>query len=291
MTQEQLSNLYSMDVNLSIYICFKNNVFSFSSECEASDLEEDYEDEFVYCRKSSLEDLKSKGFVEIESYDDGDYLLGKKRFDAKENDAYYVNITDLSEQEIESIWKVYESCEDESDVKDLFTDELADAICELKGKKRVDLIKRYPCNLTCFYQKSSEHIDFDNQQGCYTKREWKEELQEKGFCHISIEKILDELEYCGGSFFAADAGNGNTYTFEDVEEFLTDYRNGKADRDFLPNDKSIDDVISSFMRDMKDIDDKDDLSDGEREGMKENQTYCATVDMIDALKKVFADFN
>lgn len=281
MKRKQLDSLYGINVDMGIYLCFKNNRFSF--ECKADDLEEDYNEEFVYCKRSSVKGLKSKGFVKIESYDNGECFLGKKRFDSKESDEYYVNITDLSEQEIESLWKVYESCESEISVEMYFSEELADAICELKGKKRVHSIKRYQSNLVC----DSMNILFGYKDGLYTKREWTEELQELGFCHVSIERILDELEYC--IHFAAEAENGGKYTLEDIEIFLTNYSNGKADRNFLPNDKRVDDFLSDFMNDMKEIDDEDGLSDGERESSKENQTYCATVEMLFVLQNLASD--
>ena len=75
------------------------------------------------------------------------------------------------------------------------SDELKDAICTIKGMKRVHGVKKYRDNMDVFTQE--EHCSFNDifiQAGEYTREEWKDNLETQGFCPISVEKILDELE-------------------------------------------------------------------------------------------------
>lgn len=112
-----------------------------------------------------------------------------------EYDTDYVKTTDeLNDKEIECLWEEY--CHEA-----WMSDELKDEICTLKDKLRVHDIKRYQTNLECFCQAETEDgcstcsaVDFDQQQGEYTRDEWKEILSQQDFCPLSIEKILDELE-------------------------------------------------------------------------------------------------
>lgn len=112
-------------------------------------------------------------------------------------DTDYVKTTDeLNDNEIECLWEEY--CHEA-----WMSDELKDEICTLKDKLRVHDIKRYQTNLECFCQAETEDgcstcstVDFDQQQGEYTRDEWKEILSQQDFCPLSIEKILDELESC-----------------------------------------------------------------------------------------------
>ena len=112
-------------------------------------------------------------------------------------DADYVKTTDeLDDKEIECLWEYY--CKDA-----WMTDELKDTICTLKDKKRVHNIKRYQTNLECFCQSDVEDgcsicvsVDFDQQQGEFTRDEWKKRLEEMDFCPFSVEMILDELDCC-----------------------------------------------------------------------------------------------
>lgn len=103
---------------------------------------------------------------------------------------------DLSDAELECLWEEY--CKDA-----WMSDELKDAICTLKDKKRVHNIKSYQTSLECFCQSDVEDgcsscvsVNFDQQQGEFTRDEWKERLEDMDFCPLSVEKILDELESC-----------------------------------------------------------------------------------------------
>ena len=140
-------------------------------------------------------------------YDAGNKILvqGKEAMEADtgcldwdgEYDTDYVTTTDeLNDKEIECLWDAY--CKDA-----WMSDELKDAICTLKDKKRVHNIKRYQTNLECFCQSDVEDgcstcvsVDFDQQQGEFTRDEWKSRLEEMDFCPFSVEMILDELDSC-----------------------------------------------------------------------------------------------
>lgn len=114
-----------------------------------------------------------------------------------EYDTDYVKTTDeLNDKEIECLWEAY--CKDA-----WMSDELKDAICTLKDKKRVHNIKRYQTNLECFCQSGVEDgcstcvsVDFEQQQGEFTRDEWKSRLEAMDFCPFSVEMILDELDSC-----------------------------------------------------------------------------------------------
>ena len=140
-------------------------------------------------------------------YDAGNKILvqGKEAMEAEtgcldwdgEYDTDYVKTTDeLNDKEIECLWEEY--CKDA-----WMSDELKDAICTLKDKKRVHNIKRYQTNLECFCQSGVEDgcstsvsVDFDQQQGEFTRDEWKSRLEAMDFCPFSVEMILDELDSC-----------------------------------------------------------------------------------------------
>lgn len=114
-------------------------------------------------------------------YDAGNKILvqGKEAMEAEtgcldwdgEYDTDYVKTTDeLNDKEIECLWEEY--CKDA-----WMSDELKDAICTLKDKKRVHNIKRYQTNLECFCQSGVEDgcstcvsVDFDQQQGKRRKK-------------------------------------------------------------------------------------------------------------------------
>lgn len=140
-------------------------------------------------------------------YDAGNKILiqGKEAMEAEtgcldwdgEYDTDYVKTTDeLNDKEIECLWEEY--CKDA-----WMSDELKDAICTLKDKKRVHNIKRYQTNLECFCQSGVEDgcstcvsVDFNQQQGEFTRDEWKSRLESMDFCLFSVEMILDELDSC-----------------------------------------------------------------------------------------------
>lgn len=116
-------------------------------------------------------------------------------------DTDYVETTDnLSDNELECLWNAYLN-------EEYMSDELKDEICTLKGMKRVHEVKRYPANLTVFDQDASTHIDIDGMVGEYSRDEWREDLAERGFDKLSIEKILDKMEFCSTNdkeFFSED---------------------------------------------------------------------------------------
>ena len=115
-------------------------------------------------------------------------------------DTDYVETTDnLSDNELECLWNAYLN-------EEYMSDELKDEICTLKGMKRVHEVKRYPCNLIVSDQTSCTCIDIDQMAGEYSRDEWREDLEQKDFDKLSIEKILDKMEYCA---------NGDTEFFKE----------------------------------------------------------------------------
>ena len=144
-----------------------------------------------------IEDLG--GNVILEGRDEIEAMTGRLEWDGEYNTDYVTTMDDLTEAEEDAIWKAYKD-------EEYMSDEVKDVICTLKGVQRADGIKRYPANLTVFIQGGgSIHIDTDQMAGEYTRDEWKEDLESRGFCPLSVEKILDKMEYCGTNdtdFFA-----------------------------------------------------------------------------------------
>ena len=104
-------------------------------------------------------------------------------------DTDYVTTTDnLSESERDLIWQAYVN-------EEYMSDELKDTICTIMQKKRVRSHKLYPTNMVVETQEGSETIDVDGQQGEFTREEWKEDLEDRDFCPLSVEELLDSMDY------------------------------------------------------------------------------------------------
>lgn len=112
-------------------------------------------------------------------------------------DRYFVkSVEDLDEADIECLWSAY--LQDEH-----MSDDLKDAICTLQGVKRVHNIRRFQSNLECECQSDVEDgcpvvvtVDTDQMEGLLTRDEWADRLRDMCFCPLSVEMILDELDYC-----------------------------------------------------------------------------------------------
>ena len=125
--------------------------------------------------------------VILEGREEIEAMTGRLEWDTIYDTDYVTTTDDLSEAEEDAIWEAYKN-------EEYMSDELKDAICTLKEMKRVHTIKGYQTNLECFTQDGCETIDFDQQQGEFTREEWKSDLIDKGFCPLSVEKILDYLD-------------------------------------------------------------------------------------------------
>ena len=167
--------------------------------------EEDFQDLINRCSDVSMitNDEDEEGYAlpdeGWELVDNGGNIIlqGRDKIEAKTGclewdgiyNTDYVTTTDkLSEKEIEAIWKAYTR-------EEYMSNKLKDTVCTLKGCARVHSIKKYPCNMDVFAQDGCHAFtDINEQAGEFTREEWKENLEEQGFCPLSIEKILDELE-------------------------------------------------------------------------------------------------
>ena len=128
------------------------------------------------------------GNVILQGRDKIEAKTGCLEWDGIYNTDYVTTTDNLSEKETEAIWKAYTN-------EEYMSDELKDTICTLKGCARVHSIKKYPCNMDVFAQDGCHTFtDINEQAGEFTREWWKEDLEEQGFCPLSIEKILDELE-------------------------------------------------------------------------------------------------
>lgn len=136
------------------------------------------------------------GRVLVQGREAMEAMTGRLEWDGDYDTDYVVTVDDLSDNEIECLWEEYRK-------EAWMSDELKDAVCELKDKKRVHNIRRYPCNLAVTYQddfsaggECCTDIDFDQMQGELTRDEWKSRLEGMDFCPLSVEFILDTLEGC-----------------------------------------------------------------------------------------------
>lgn len=139
--------------------------------------------------------------VILEGREEIEAMTGRLEWDTIYDTDYVTTTDNLSEAEEDAIWQAYLD-------EEYMSDELKDAICSLKGLSRVHNIKRYPANLEAFTQDGCVYIDVDQMAGEYSRDEWREDLADnKLFDKISIEKILDTMEYCGTNdteFFSED---------------------------------------------------------------------------------------
>lgn len=126
--------------------------------------------------------------VILQGRDEIEAMTGRLEWDGI-YDTDYVDTTDnLNDNELDAIWKAYKN-------EEYMSNELKDTICTLKGYARVHSIKKYPCNMDVFAQDGCHSfIGLNEQVGEFTREEWKENLERQGFCPLSVEKILDELE-------------------------------------------------------------------------------------------------
>ena len=139
--------------------------------------------------------------VILEGRDEIEAETGRLEWDTIYDTDYVTTTDNLSEAEEDAIWNAYLN-------EEYMSDELKDAICSLKGYSRVHDIKRYPANLEAFTQDGCVYIDIDQMAGEYSRDEWREDLADnKRFDKLSIEKILDKMEFCGTNdkeFFSED---------------------------------------------------------------------------------------
>lgn len=111
---------------------------------------------------------------------------GRLDWDGLYDTDYVTTTDDLFDNEIECLWEEY--CHEA-----WMSDELKDAICSLKYKKRVHDIRTYPANWECFHQYGSETVRIDGNIGEFNEEEWREMLKMQDFCPRSVDMIIDEL--------------------------------------------------------------------------------------------------
>ena len=135
--------------------------------------------------KWHLDDLGSN--VILEGRDKIEALTGILDWDGDYNTDYVTTTDNLSEKELDVLYKAYldEEC---------MSEDLKDEICNHMGLKRVRNIEVYQTSLELDTNCGSDVIDFDGQQGEFTEDEWREDLEERDFDPLSIGKIINVLE-------------------------------------------------------------------------------------------------
>jgi len=126
--------------------------------------------------------------VILQGRDEIEAMTGRLEWDTIYDTDYVTTADDLSQSEVDLIWKAY--CNEE-----YMSDDLKDAICTRMGKYRARSIKQYPGSLVVEIQDGSMTIDVDQQYGLFTRDEWKEDLEDRDFCPLSVEEILDRMDY------------------------------------------------------------------------------------------------
>lgn len=135
--------------------------------------------------KWHLDDLGSN--VILEGRDKIEALTGILDWDGDYNTDYVTTTDNLSQKELDTLYKAYLA-------EEWMSDELKDEICSKMGLVRVKNIKSYQTSLELDTNRGGDVLDFDGQQGEFTEDEWREDLEERGFDPLSITKIIEELE-------------------------------------------------------------------------------------------------
>lgn len=135
--------------------------------------------------KWHLDDLGSN--VILEGRDKIEALTGILDWDGNYNTDYVTTTDNLSEKELDVLYKAYLD-------EEWMSEDLKDEICNQMGLKRVRNIEVYQTSLELDTNCGSDVIDFDGQQGEFTEDEWREDLEERDFDPLSIGKIINVLE-------------------------------------------------------------------------------------------------
>lgn len=135
--------------------------------------------------KWHLDDLGSN--VILEGRDKIEALTGILDWDGDYNTDYVTTTDNLSEKELDVLYKAYLD-------EEWMSEDLKDEICNQMGLKRVRNIEVYQTSLELDTNCGSDVVDFDGQQGEFTEDEWREDLEERDFDPLSIGKIINVLE-------------------------------------------------------------------------------------------------
>lgn len=135
--------------------------------------------------KWHLDDLGSN--VILEGRDKIEALTGILDWDGDYNTDYVTTTDNLSEKELDVLYKAYLD-------EEWISEDLKDEICNQMGLKRVRNIEVYQTSLELDTNCGSDVVDFDGQQGEFTEDEWREDLEERDFDPLSIGKIINVLE-------------------------------------------------------------------------------------------------
>lgn len=185
--------------------------------------EEDFQDLLRRCRDDLIyefEDEEGNALPDADCkvYDTGgneilrgrdviESKTGRLDFDGSYNTSYVKEFNDLDEIEFGKVWDHYVG----GNLPTL-SDEIRDALCAERDLHRAKDIKRIGSTIQITTQKEGDNhtinIDIDQKVGVFTRKEWKEDLEDMDFCPVSVEAILDYMEnFCytnDSDFFAED---------------------------------------------------------------------------------------
>lgn len=185
--------------------------------------EEDFQDLLRRCRDDLIyefEDEEGNALPDADCkvYDTGgneilrgrdviESKTGRLDFDGSYNTSYVKEFNDLDEIEFGKVWDHYV----DGNLPTL-SDEIRDALCAERDLHRAKDIKRIGSTIQITTQKEGDNhtinIDIDQKVGVFTRKEWKEDLEDMDFCPVSVEAILDYMDnFCytnDSDFFAED---------------------------------------------------------------------------------------
>lgn len=160
--------------------------------------------------------LDNAGDELVETREDIESLEGGLDFDG-DYDSYIVSelseVCGLEDHYIDKVWDAYiNGAEMSDDLKDWLCSHKDYLSTHGEGLHRAKDIKRIGSTIQITTQKEGDNhtinIDIDHQAGVFTRKEWKEDLEDMDFCPVSVEAILDYMDnFCDTndtSFFAED---------------------------------------------------------------------------------------
>ena len=119
-------------------------------------------------------------------------------FDGEYDTDYVITADKMSDKELDAAYHAYI-------MEEYMSEELKDTICEMKGEKRFHHIKVcYPRYIMVNTQKGTENIDIYKKEGELTRKQWNDDLCERGLCPLTIERILHVIELSNTEFFKED---------------------------------------------------------------------------------------
>ena len=142
----------------------------------------------------------ASGCTLIEGREAIEAKTGVLDFDGQYDTDYVITADKMSDKELDAAYHAYI-------MEEYMREDLKDTICTLKGEKRAHSFRCFETHMLVDTQNGTETIDVDHKAGKLTREQWNDDLCERGFCPLSVEKILNKMERYGTNeteFFKED---------------------------------------------------------------------------------------